>query len=138
MPILNPYLNFDGGTREVVEFYQSVFGGELTVLTFGQFGMTEHEGQPLPEDGVMHAQLTTEHGMNLMAADSPQSLEQGRTPNGHISVSGQETDLLTGWFEKLAEGGTVDVPLEQAPWGDSFGQVKDRFGVNWMFNIAGS
>ncbi len=134
MAILNPYLNFDGNTRAAMEFYQSVFGGELNVMAFGDMGMTEHEGQPLPADGVMHAQLTSDAGFTLMAADSPGE----HTPNGHISLSGDEDALLRGYWDKLSDGGHVDVPLEVAPWGDAFGQVKDRFGINWLVNIAGS
>jgi PhnB protein len=60
------------------------------------------------------------------------------SPNGNISLSGGESDLLHGYYDKLADGGTVDVPLEKAPWGDEFGQVKDKFGVSWLVNIAGS
>ena len=134
MAILNPYLNFDGNARDAIEFYKDVFGGELNVMTFGDMGMTEHEGQPLPADGVMHAQLTSDAGFTLMAADSPGE----HTPNGHISLSGDEDALLRGYWDKLSDGGHVDVPLEVAPWGDAFGQVKDRFGINWLVNIAGS
>lgn len=135
MAILNPYLNFKGETREAMDFYQSVFGGELTLSTFGEFGMTEHEGRPLPADGVMHSQLTTDAGFTLMAADSPGE----HTPNGHLSLSGDEQEMLRGYWDALVEGGGhVDVPLEVAPWGDAFGQVKDRFGVNWLVNIAGA
>jgi len=134
MAILNPYLNFDGNAREAIEFYKDVFGGELNVMAFGDMGMTEHEGQPLPADGVMHAQLTSDAGFTLMAADSPGE----HTPNGHISLSGDEDALLRGYWDKLSDGGHVDVPLEVAPWGDAFGQVKDKFGINWLVNIAGS
>ena len=59
------------------------------------------------------------------------------SPNGTISLSGDETEELRGYFEKLAEGGQIAVPLEQAPWGDYFGQLTDRYGVSWMVNIAG-
>ena len=134
MAILNPYLSFDGNAREAMEFYQSVFGGELTVMTFGDMGASEHEGTPIPSDGVMHAQLTTDEGFTLMGSDHAGGAEV--TPNGHISLSGDESDLLHGYFDKLAEGGTIDVPLEKAPWGDEFGQVKDKFGLNWLVNIA--
>ena len=134
MAILNPYLQFVGNAREAIEFYQEVFGGELEVMTFADAGASEHEGEPIPGDGVMHAQLTTDQGFTLMASDSPGVTAVAH--NGHISLSGDESDLLHGYFDKLADGGTVDVPLEKAPWGDEFGQVKDKFDVDWLVNIT--
>jgi PhnB protein len=134
---LNPYLNFDGNAREAIEFYRDVFGGELNVMAFGDMGMTEHEGQPIDANGVMHGQLETPEGFTLMASDNPPGVT-GQTPNGHISLSGDEAELLHGYWDKLAEGGRVDVPLEKAPWGDEFGQLKDKFGINWLVNISGS
>ena len=128
MAILNPYLNFDGNAREAIEFYQGVFGGELNVM----------EGTPIPADGVMHGQLTTPEGFTLMAADNVPGMSEGQTPNGHLSLSGDESELLHGYFDALAEGGHIDVPLEKAPWGDEFGQVKDKFDVNWLVNISGA
>jgi PhnB protein len=138
MAILNPYLNFEGNAREAMEFYQSVFGGELDVTAFGDMGMTEHEGTPIPADGVMHARLTSGEGFTLMASDNVAGTAEGQTPNGHISLGGEESDLLHGYWDRLADGGRVDIPLEKAPWGDEFGQLKDRFGINWLVNIAGS
>ena len=136
MAILNPYLTFDGNARDAIEFYKDVFGGELNVMTFGDMGATEHEGAPSPPTASCTASWTTE-GFTLMAADNPPGVT-GVTPNGHISLSGDEGELLHGYFDKLADGGTVDVPLEKAPWGDEFGQVKDKFGVNWLVNISGA
>ena len=136
MATLNPYLNFDGNAREAIGFYRDVFGGELTVMAFGDLGMTEHEGRPIDPNGVMHGQLETPAGFTLMASDNPPGTT-GQTANGHISLSGPESDLLHGYWDRLAEGGRVDVPLEKAPWGDEFGQVQDRFGVNWLVNVAG-
>ena len=92
MAILNPYLNFDGNAREAIEFYQGVFGGELNVMAFGDMGMTEHEGRPIPADGVMHGQLTTPEGFTLMAADNVPGMSEGQTPNGHLSLSGDESE----------------------------------------------
>ena len=138
MAILNPYLNFEGNARDAIEFYKDVFGGELNVMTFGDMGMTEHEGTPIDGNGVMHGQLTTTEGFTLMASDNIPGQSEGQTPNGHLSLSGDESDLLRGYFDKLADGGHIDVPLEKAPWGDSFGQVKDKFGINWLVNISGA
>jgi PhnB protein len=71
-----------------------------------------------------------------MAADVPSSMEVG--PNGTISLSGDDEATLRGYWDGLTEGGTVTVPLEKAPWGDTFGMCTDRFGVDWMVNILGS
>lgn len=128
--ILNPYLSFTNNCREAMEFYQSVFGGELQVMTFGEMG-----GQPA--DGVMHSQLETPQGYTLMASDNPP--EMGPAPdNGSVSLSGDDVEGLTGHFAALSAGGSVEVPLEKQMWGDHFGMCTDRYGVRWLVNIAGS
>ena len=135
MALLNPYLNFRGQAREALEFYAAALGGDLTVSTFGDFqmpGVDEAE-----KDSVMHGQLTTPAGFTLMGSDVPAAMP-GDVHNGTVSLSGNETDELRGYWEKLAEGGEVSMPLEQAPWGDYFGQLTDKFGVQWMVNITGS
>jgi PhnB protein len=136
MAKLNPYLMFSAQARPAMEFYREVFGGELTVNTFGDFGMAGGD-TGAPEDGVMHAQLETDLGFTLMAADVPPAWP-ARSSNGHVSVSGDETEALTGYFERLAEGGTVEMPLAKQVWGDHYGQLTDRFGVSWMVNIVDS
>lgn len=135
MALLNPYLNFRGQAREALEFYRAALGGDLTVSTFGDFqmpGVDEAE-----KDSVMHGQLTTPAGFTLMGSDVPAAMP-GDVHNGTVSLSGNEIDELRGYWEKLAEGGQVSMPLEQAPWGDHFGQLTDKFGVQWMVNITGS
>ena len=131
---LNPYISFGGDAREAMEFYRSVFGGDLTVSTFGEFGMAEGPGS----DGVMHAQLETPAGFTLMASDTPPGMDYS-APNSTITVSlsGDDQDLRRYW-EQLADGGTVMMPLEKQMWGDEFGMCTDQFGVPWMVNIAGS
>jgi PhnB protein len=131
---LNPYLNFRDGTREVMGFYASVFGGNLTLSTFADMGgMGQGESE---QHKVMHSQLVTRTGMTLMAADVPDSMPV--SANGTISLSGDDEAELRGYWDKLVEGGAITVPLEKAPWGDSFGMCTDRFQVEWMVNIAGS
>lgn len=131
---LNPYLNFRGEAADAMAFYQSVLGGELTSSTFAEYGGM---GVPEEEQGqVMHAMLVVSDGIALMGADVP-STHPDNSGNGHISISGDDVDTIRGWFAALADGGTVDVPFEQAPWGDHFGQVKDQYGVNWLFNAGG-
>ena len=132
---LNPYLNFRDNAREAMEFYTSVFGGELTLSTFGESQMPV---DPSESDMVMHAMLETPSGYTLMGADTPSHMEY--TPGGgfSVSLSGDDEPELRGYWEKLADGGTVAVPLAKAPWGDSFGMCVDRFGVSWLVNITGA
>jgi PhnB protein len=136
MTRLNPYISFRGTAREAMEFYQSVFGGELDLSTFSDFqmpGIEEDEGNL-----IMHGQLEAPGGMTLMAADTPRSMELAEGSSITISLSGDDEAELRGYWDKLAEGGTVAMPLEVAPWGDAFGQLVDKYGISWMVNIAGA
>src|SRR5829696_3995173 len=133
---LNPYVNVLGGkAREALEFYQSVLGGDLNVLTFGDMGT---EG-PLAAQ-VMHGQLETPAGYTLMVADAPpEMVEVIMGTNISISLSGgpEDAEALRGYFAGLAEGGQVAQPLEPAPWGDEFGMLVDKYAISWLVNIAG-
>jgi PhnB protein len=132
---LNPYLGFRDSAREAMEFYHSVFGGDLTVSTFAEFHASQ---DPSEDDKVMHSELKTAGGLSLMASDTPDRMEYTPGTNYSVSLSGDDEAELTGYWNKLSEGGTVSMPLEKAIWGDSFGMCTDRFGVNWLVNIAGS
>ncbi len=131
---LNPYIGFKDNAREAMQFYQSVFGGNLTMSTFAEFQMAE---DPAESEKIMHSQLDTDNGLTLMAADTPNQMPYEDGSRVTISLSGESDSELRGYWERLAEGGTVTMPLEQAPWGDSFGMLTDRYGVSWMVNIAG-
>jgi PhnB protein len=129
---LNPYLSFQDTTRDAMEFYQSVFGGELTVSTFGEFGDPDAAESNL----VMHASLETPSGYTLFASDTPPGM--AFTPGSQITVSlsGDDGGELRGYWEKLSAGGTVSMPLEKQMWGDEFGMCTDQFGVDWLVNIG--
>jgi PhnB protein len=129
---LNPYISFSDNARQAMEFYRDVFGGELTVSTFGEFG-ADHGGSA---DLVMHSQLETPSGYTLMASDTPPGMERHPGDNITISLSGDDGDELHGYWDKLSAGGTVTIPLEKQMWGDEFGACVDRFGVPWMVNIG--
>ncbi|KKJ97782.1 VOC family protein [Micromonospora sp. HK10] len=129
---LNPYLSFRDNARQAMEFYQDVFGGNLAVSTFGEFGNPE----PAVADQVMHAMLETDRGFTLMASDTPPEMEYRPGTNIAISLSGDDADELRGYWARLVVGGTVTVPLEKQMWGDEFGMCVDRFGIGWMVNIA--
>lgn len=132
---LTPYLAFRAEARAALDFYASVFGGVPTYSTYGEYGMGgEGEGAK-----IMHGQLATPHGLVLMAADRPDSIPLESENAISLSLFGgpEDEEQLTGWFAALAEGGDVGEPLAKAPWGDSFGQVDDRWGIHWMVNIGG-
>lgn len=129
---LNPYIAFTDQARSAMEFYKDVFGGELTLSTFGEFGQSG-EG----EDLVMHAQLETPSGYTIMASDTPPGMEPRTGSSISVSLSGDDDAELRGYWDKLSGSGTVTMPLETQMWGDTFGMCTDQFGVDWLVNIAG-
>jgi PhnB protein len=131
--VLNPYLNFRGDAREAIEFYRQVFGGNLTMQTFADLHASQ---DPSEDDQIMHADLEGPDGIRLMASDTPARMELQAGNNVSMSLSGEDEGTLRGYFEKLSEGGSVDMPLEKAEWGDTFGMCTDRFGVRWLVNIS--
>jgi PhnB protein len=115
-----------------MEFYQQVFGGDLRINTFGDYGDPGAPGA----DKVMHGQLETSSGYTLMAADTPPGMEYNPGNTITVSLSGDVADELRGYWEKLSDGGTVTMPLEKQMWGDEFGMCVDSFGIAWMVNIT--
>jgi PhnB protein len=128
---LNPYLTFNGDAREAMEFYRSVFGGELNLNTFGDFGTPD----AAIKDKIMHAQLETPDGYTLMGSDLAPGMPFTPGNTMTVSLSGDDASLRD-YFDKLSAGGTVTMPLEKQMWGDEFGQLTDRFGIAWMVNIG--
>jgi PhnB protein len=133
--ILNPYLHFRDTAKAAMEFYQTVFGGELDILTFGE------QGDPYPgeSDKIMHAQLETPSDFTLMASDVPDGM--GYTAgenNASVSISSPKSGdgELRGYWDKLSKGANVTQALETAPWGATFGMLTDKFGVDWLINIS--
>jgi PhnB protein len=132
MPSLNPYLTFKNEAREAMEFYRSVFGGELTVRTFSEYpGMVEDAEKDL----VMHAQLETPDGFVLMGADTPSHMQYEKPAGMSVSVSGDDEASLQRYWDRLAADGTVVMPFDSPPWGGRFGMITDRFGIDWMLAL---
>jgi PhnB protein len=130
---LNPYISFNGTARQALEFYQGVFGGELSVHTFGEYGDPGAPGA----DNIMHGMLESPSGLTLMGADMPPGVEFDPGNNMAVSLSGEDAEELRGYWGKLSDGGNVSVPLKKQMWGDEFGMCEDQFGVTWLVNIAG-
>ena len=144
---LNPYLNLATTTREAMEFYRSVLGGDLRMSTFGEYGGSPEGLEP---DHVMHAMLETPGGLVLMASDTPGAPAAGTDPAGgtgggtggggaggiSLSLSGEDAEELRGYWERLCTRAAVTVPLQKQMWGDEFGMLVDEFGTTWMVNIT--
>ena len=127
---LNPYISFKGKAREAMEFYHGIFGGELDLKTFTEFGLQNEN-----PDGIMHATLTVNDQPLIMGSDALSDVPQGfaLVLNG-ASVTADE---VHEYFEKLSENAEVVRQIQKEMWGDEYGELVDRFGVRWMFNITG-
>jgi PhnB protein len=130
---LVPYLNFPGNAAEAMGYYQQIFGGTLTISTFGQFGVPG-----MPADGTMHAELAGD-SLTLMASDAMAGVDQSWGDSRvYLAVMSDELTPVQGWFERLAADGELTQPLAAQVWGDLYGSVRDKYGLEWMFNIAAS
>ena len=137
---LNAYLNFDGKSEEALRFYEKVLGGKLTEIhRFGS--MPQQEGFELTSEQknlVMHVGLQLPDGQMLMASDRLEGMGPPRVEGNNISLSVHpesraDADRI---FNGLAEGGSVTMPIADQFWGDYYGSLTDRFGVNWMVNYS--
>jgi PhnB protein len=132
---LNSYISFNGNAREAAEFYKSVFGGELHMDTYEKFGGK----MPLSDadkNKIMHAYLKGDNDIEMMMADSPSGMEYKTGSQISLSLSGEDETLLRSYWDKLSADGNVTMPLDKAPWGDTFGMLVDKFGVTWMVNVT--
>ena len=123
---LVPYLFFPGTTTDALTFYHGVFGGELTLHTYGDFGRTDG-----PADAVAHGILSGD--VNLFGADAGPDEDAVQIVGAVFSLLGTaDPTTLTRWFAELSDGGVVSDPLQQRPWGAHDGQLTDRFGIRWL------
>jgi PhnB protein len=133
---LHSYINFNGDAGEAMEFYKSIFGGEVYSDTFAGFDSPDMPVAPEDKDKIMHAFLKGDNEIELMASDVPSGMGFNAGSRITLSLSGDDEVLLRGYWTNLSEGGTVTVPLGKSPWGDTFGMLTDKFGVNWMVDIG--
>jgi len=128
---LTPYLSFDGTARAALEFYRGVFGGELVLATYGEFGRSDGAA-----DRIAHGML--QGPVELFAADAGPDEPTLSLRGILFSLLGTaEPAVLEEWFAGLADGGEIVDPLALRPWGDHDGQVRDRFGVTWLIGYQG-
>ena len=112
---LHAYINFEGKAAEALEFYRGVFGGEVRSDTFRSFASDE---MPVPEqdlDKIMHGYLKGANGIELMVSDAMSTMDAPSGSQIQLSLSGDDEAILKGYWDKLAEGGQVTVPMDKAP-----------------------
>jgi PhnB protein len=126
-----PYLLFPGTARDALTFYHQVFGGELILNTFGEFGRDDG-----PAEAIAHGILSGP--VSLFAADAAGGEQPFQSAGLMFSLLGTTSAArLRAWFHALAEGGTIREDLQVRPWGASDGQVVDRYGVRWLVGFEG-
>ena len=137
---IHPYLNFEGKTEEAFRFYEKALGGKLTEIH--RFGSMPQQGgfelTPAQKSLVMHVGLELPDGEMIMASDTLPGMGPARIEGNNYSISvhpgsKQEADRV---FNALAQGGTITMPIAEQFWGDYFGSLTDRFGINWMVNYS--
>ncbi|WP_447911664.1 VOC family protein [Microbacterium phyllosphaerae] len=141
------HLNFRGTARQALEFYGAVFGGEVTLATYGDFGMPA--GAP-GADEVVFGQVENAEGFRLMAYDIPGASEGAEATAGSTtrengttvtdrtffqSLRADSLDELTGYWDALADGASIVEPLAASAWSPGFGMLTDRFGVTWVLDV---
>jgi PhnB protein len=133
MATINPYLNFNGNTEEVFNFYKSVFGGEFTTISRfkeapSEYKMSEKEGEK-----IMHISLPIGEGTTLMGSDVPEVMGKAIGGNNFsISINTTSEEEAHKLFNGLSAGGKVMMPLEKTFWGSLFGMFTDKFNIQWM------
>ena len=147
------HLNFTGNARAALEFYASVFGGQVVVVTYGDFGMPPE----LPDAAkVVWGQVAADNGFRIMAYDVPGAADAAGAPAGSpastrrengttitsspffVSVRGDSVEELEKLWAALADGATVIEPYGPAQWAPAFGMLTDQFGVSWILDVAAS
>ena len=131
--IINPYLNFHSNTEEAFNFYKSVFGGEFSsVVRFSDMGSLD-KIPDADKNKIMHIALPI-GGNILMGTDTLDSMGQklNQGDNFFLSVYGESKEEADKLHAALSEGGTVFAPMKDEVWGDYFGMLKDKFGIQWM------
>ncbi len=133
MPNINPYINFNGNAEEAFNFYKSVFGGEFkTIVRFKDLQSAEF---PVPEkeaNKIMRISLPI--GENILVAnDVPESMGpvNEKENRSKISVSAESREEADKIFAGLTVGGTIEMPMNESPWGTYFGMFRDKYGIEW-------
>ena len=138
MATINPHVNFNGNAEEAFTFYKSVFGGEFAkVIRFKDLTNTEFPVAEKEENKIMHIALPIGKCSMLMANDVPEIM--GRTNENEnrskIVISAESKEEASKLFHGLSEGGNIEMPIGDSPWGTYFGMFRDKYGIEWMVDF---
>lgn len=130
---LEPYVFFRGNAKEAMNFYKRIFGGKLSIMKADEYTGGDMPNKDWMKGKLMHASLRG--GLiSLMASDSPIASKAAKKVE--LSISGTDENKLRKVFSSLSRGGKIKMPLKKEFWGDTFGALTDKFGVDWMINIG--
>ena len=128
------HLNFSGRAREALDFYQSVFGGQVNAITYKDFNQVTDEAEA---DQLMWGQVAADSGFRVMAYDVPSHTPWNPGENAFlVAVEVSTPDEVRAYWDKLSASATVTAALQSAQWTPLFGMLKDRFGVHWTLSVA--
>lgn len=138
MAQINPYIHFNSNAEEAFTFYKSVFGGEFASVV--RFKDMATPGHPFPDseaERIMHIALPIGKNSVLMGSDTPEFMGRHNEQENRSKIivnteSKSEADHI---FNGLSEGGTVEMPIGESPWGSYFGMFRDKYGIEWMIDF---
>ena len=133
---VSPHLNFNGDARKALTFYHSVFGGQLSIVTYAD----AHDAQAAPSpDDVIWGQVQGTNGFRVMAYDVQSAKAWNPGDNAfYLIVEGTTKEEITEYWGQLIRGGEIIQPLSPSQWSPLYGMLKDQFGVVWALNIVSS
>ena len=137
MALINPYINFNGNAEEAFNFYKSVFGGEFEqIMRFKDLSSPENPISENEANKIMHIALPIGNNI-LMANDVPESMGSVNENENRskISISAESKDEADKLFNSLSAGGTIEMPIQDSPWGSYFGMFRDKYGIEWIVDF---
>jgi PhnB protein len=138
MAQINPYIHFNGNAEEALTFYKSVFGGTFSMITrFKDFASSTHNFSETEGNKIMHIALPIGNSNVLMASDVPEFMGpvNENENRSKISISTESKEEADKLFNGLSQGGKIEMPIADSPWGAYFGMFRDKYGIEWMVNF---
>lgn len=130
---ITTHLNFSGQAHAALDFYQQVFGGEQTLMTYGAMGQQDLAASP---DHVIWGQVVTDDGFRIMAFDVRAGQDYDSGVNAfYVSLRGSSIDEIQSRWAALADGAVILQPIGPSAWSPLYGMMRDRFGVIWVVDI---